>query len=200
MPTAILYTRSSPAYPATANEQLDCLRAYTAQHGVTIIRTLCDGIPIVNKNTRRLCVDALLRAIDQQQASMIIVPSINLLGRSLPELVAILGTATTNGVAIVALDEKINTVTTPDMAVTTMIGILNGYQRFLRREAAMVGQRAAKAAGVKFGRPRISDAKVTKAREALAAGEGIRGSARIAGVSPAKVLELQRATATTITA
>jgi DNA invertase Pin-like site-specific DNA recombinase len=193
MPTAILYTRQSPVYNPTGAQQLDCLRSYSASHGVTIIRTLCNGTPIINKSTRRVCIDALLRAIDQKQAGMIVVSSINLLGRSLGELVAILAMATNNAVGIVALDERIDTTAMPTMPVAVMIGILGSYQRFLRREAALVGQRAAKAAGVKFGRPRISDAKVAKAREALAEGIGIRPAARLAGISPAKALEIQRA-------
>jgi DNA invertase Pin-like site-specific DNA recombinase len=191
MPQAIAYTRASVAYPPPVSEQLKNLSTYATDHDLTISASLSDAAPPASKNVRRPGFESLIRIIEEGKTHAVLVTSLNLVGRSLPELLTILGKAAERGIRVIALDEGIDTGAT--MPVAAMLGALNRHQKFLRREGAIVGQQAAKAAGVRFGRPTISEAKVTKAREALAKGAGIRPAARIAGISPAKAHEILKA-------
>ena len=192
MQRTAIYARSSPAYPQTNEDQRTRLFQIAVDRGLTVTSTLSDTAPTSTKTTRRPGLDALLRIIERREVDIIAVCSVNLLGRSLPELLTILTKATDRGIGIIALDQGIDSTVAPSMPFAELVTLLNGYTKFQRREAAMIGQQAARAAGVKFGRPAISETKLAKAREALAAGLGIRPSARLAGISPAKVSEIHR--------
>jgi len=191
MLNATLYVRPSPAYQRSADAQLGVLRAYAADHGFSVARTLSDAAPTGSKTTRRPGFATLVRMVERSEVDAVVVCSLNLLARSLPELLVVLGKASERGVRIVALDEEFDSANTSSTAMD-MVAALNGYTRFERHEAVLIGQQAARQAGVRFGRPPISETALVRAREALAGGNGIRGSARIAGISPAMVCELQR--------
>jgi len=191
MKRTALYTRASVAYAPQTGEQVCRLNQKAGDCGWSVVLTLNDGGPRGPKS-RRPGLDALIRAIEGGDVDIIAVSSITLLGRSLPELVSVLSKAAERGVGIVALDERIDTTIMPSMSMTDMLGTLSGYQRFQRQEAVLIGQQAARNAGVRFGRPPVPEARLLKAREALAAGKGIRPSARIAGISAGKAVEVWR--------
>jgi DNA invertase Pin-like site-specific DNA recombinase len=70
---------------------------------------------------------------------------------------------------------------------------LDEHRRDIKIERAHLGRQRAMEAGVKFGRPQVSETKLQAVRQALGAGAGIRPAARLTGVSPAKVLQVKRA-------
>jgi len=191
MLSATLYVRPSPAYPRSVDAQLCALHAYAVGHDFSVIRTLSDATATGSKTTRRPGFATLVRMVERSEVEAVVVCSLNLLARSLPELLALLGKASERGVRIVALDEEFDSATTSSTA-KDMVAMLSGYQRFERQEAVLIGQQAARQAGVRFGRPPVSAAKVARVREALAAGAGVRAAARAGGVSPAKAVTLKR--------
>ena len=86
-----------------------------------------------------------------------------------------------------AVNEGIDTTTPEGSAQMAAIALLKGYQQALRHQKARAGQLRAVAAGVPFGRPPVPDNIIRSVRTALAAGHGIRPTARKMGISPARV-------------
>lgn len=73
-----------------------------------------------------------------------------------------------------------------------MLGVFSEFERAIIRDRIIAGQQRARAAGVRFGRPSISNHGIQKVRDELTKGKGIRETARLTGISPAKVLRIKR--------
>jgi DNA invertase Pin-like site-specific DNA recombinase len=80
-----------------------------------------------------------------------------------------------------------------------MLGVFSEFERAMIRDRVMAGLDRAKAAGKRLGRPRTTPYQIGRIRAALDAGRGVRETARILKVSPAKVSEVRRMSAEAVT-
>jgi DNA invertase Pin-like site-specific DNA recombinase len=103
------------------------------------------------------------------------------------------GRAESNGVDLYLHQQGLDTSTPSGRMLFQMLGVFSEFEGALIRDRILAGQQRARAAGVRFGRPAISDHGIQRVRDELAKGRGIRGTARITGISPAKVLRIKRA-------
>lgn len=154
-------------------------------HGWTITQTLTEH-PSTAPD-RRAGLAAIRRMVAAGTVEAIVAPSVTLLGASLDQMVALIGRMAGGGVALIAEAEGIDTTTTDGAAWMSAVASLQTYREAVRRQAARAGQLRAKEAGVKLGRPPVAGNTIERVRIALAAGHGVRPTARQMGISAARV-------------
>lgn len=178
------YIRSAPGYPLSADEQRAAVVELARRKGLTLSRIYADG-PGQGTAGRA----ALLRSVEDGRASTVLTPSPCRLATTWPSLLRVLFAIADARVSLlIAVEEEQQQVE----ALLSAAPVLLAVRSMMHREAAAVGRAKARAKGVQFGRPRISDAKIDRVRDALNAGAGVREAARRAGVSPASVLRFGR--------
>jgi DNA invertase Pin-like site-specific DNA recombinase len=187
---AILYARSSAGQSQTVAQQVAELRDIAASFGWTVVAELFDHGDLDAK--RRPGFETLGKRIGRGDVGMVVLPSLLHVGGSIEDVVTFIADLHAAGVCLYLVEEEIDTRTPAGAAWMAAMMTLDNHRKSIRMERARVGRERAMAAGVKFGRPPISDMKIRAVRLALEAGCGIRPTARQCGVSPAKVSSIQR--------
>jgi DNA invertase Pin-like site-specific DNA recombinase len=190
-----IYARSSSDCLLSADEQVANLRAIAAEHGWTVTRVFIDRPTTRKGHDRRPGQIALLEAIRSGSVNRVLLYSIDRLGRSLTELVGLMETCRVCDVGLYLHEERLDTAASNEMSLFDFAGMMSFHLRQSRRNRILCGQAAARSANVRFGRPPIPSAKVEKARQELAAGNGVRQVARLAGISPASCSRIKSALA-----
>jgi len=99
----------------------------------------------------KACLDYL------NEGDTLIVWKLDRLGRSLPQLLAIVTDLKTRGIAFRSLTEQMDTTTPHGELLFSLFGALSQYERALTRERVMAGLAAAKRRGLQGGRPPMID-------------------------------------------
>jgi DNA invertase Pin-like site-specific DNA recombinase len=109
-------------------------------------------------------------------------------GKTVPDLVAIMEMCRTAGVSVFMLEQGIDTETSNGMSMLDLTAMMAFHLRQGRRDRILRGQAAARSLSIRFGRPPMPTAKVEKAKHLLTMGKGVREVARLAGgISPSSV-------------
>ena len=119
------------------------------------------------------------------------------LGRSLSDLVVLLGELQARGIDLYLHQQGLDTGTPSGRALFGMLGVFSEFERAMIRDRVMAGLDRAKSSGKRLGRPPTTPFKVQRIRDALDEGRGVRETARLLKVSAAKVSEIRRMAATT---
>ena len=90
---------------------------------------------------------------DLRPGDVLVVWKLDRLGRSLPNLLAIIADLKERGVAFRSLTEQMDTTTPHGELLFSIFGALAQYERALTRERVLAGLAAAKRRGRKGGRP-----------------------------------------------
>jgi DNA invertase Pin-like site-specific DNA recombinase len=188
----IIYARSSPDCAMSTDDQITCLRTVAADRGWTVSQTFVDRpVPIRKGRERRPGEDAMLDSIRHGEVQKVLIWSVDRVGRSLMELVTFIETCRAAGVDLYLHEQNLDTSGSNGLSMFDLVQMMAFHVRQSRRDKILRGQAAARDASVRFGRPPISATKVEKARQALASGKSVRGSARLAGISAASVSRLK---------
>ena len=188
----VIYARSSPDCPVSAEDQIDRLKTIAIEREWTVRMTFGDRpMPIRKGRERRPGEDALLAVIRRGEVQKVLVWSIDRLGRSLVDLVTIMEMCRIAGVGLYLHEQGLDTDGSNGLSMFDLTQMMAFHLRQSRRDKILRGQAAARNASVRFGRPPISVLMVERARQALASGKGVRASARVAGISPASVSRLK---------
>ena len=142
---------------------------------------------------------ALINAIQLGGIDVVLLWSIDRIGKSLVELVGFMETCRSAGVAVYLDQERIDSAETNGLSLFDLSAMMAVHLRQSRRDRILRGQAAARALSIKFGRPPISLPKVERAKRGLAAGKGVREIARMVGISPASVCRIKNAMSTEVT-
>jgi DNA invertase Pin-like site-specific DNA recombinase len=189
-----IYVRVSTDKGQTVDNQLIDLQHAAERFGWTIVAVHRDeGISGAKGRDRRPGFDALLRGIARREYDIVAAWSVCRLGRSLPDLIAFLGDLNAKAVDLYLHQQGLDTTTPCGRMLFQMLGVFAEFERAITRDRIIAGQQRARAAGVRFGRPPISNHGIQRVRDELTNGKGIREAARITGISPAKVLRIKRA-------
>ena len=189
-----LYVRVSTNDQTTKN-QLRELLAIAKRNGWKIVRKFEDtGISGAKGRDKRPGLDALLEGIARCDFDMVATWSVDRLGRSLPDLVALLGEMQAKDIDLYLHQQGLDTSTPAGKAMYQMMGVFAEFELAIIRERIRAGLARAKAEGKVFGRPKISAEKETAIARSLAAGRGIRRVARElkVGVSVLQRIKHQR--------
>src|ERR1700731_747955 len=123
----------------------------------------------------------------------VVVCRLDRLGRSLPELLALVEDLTARGVGLRSLAEQIDTTSAAGRLVLHMFGALAEFERALMHERTMAGLAAARLRGRRGGRPpALSVAQRAHAAELAATGIPIREIAELLGAGRSTVYRALR--------
>ena len=192
-----LYLRVSTSEQNTRNQRRD-LKVAAEVHGWTVASIYEDeGISGAKGRDLRPGLDALLKAVTRREVDMVAAWSVDRLGRSLTDLLGVLGELHASGVGLYLHQQGLDTSTPSGRAMFQMMGVFAEFERAMIRERVMAGLARAREEGIKLGRRPIEEADAKKAqavRSALAAGKGIRRIARDLGVGVGTVIRVRDAT------
>jgi DNA invertase Pin-like site-specific DNA recombinase len=80
-----------------------------------------------------------------------------------------------------------------------ILSVFSDFKRSMIRDRVLAGLDRARSSGKRLGRPRTTPFKIDRIRAALDEGRGVRETARLLKVSPAKVREIGRIAASITT-
>jgi DNA invertase Pin-like site-specific DNA recombinase len=181
-----LYVRTSTANGQTTRNQERELQAVAERHGWEVAAVYKDkGISGAKGRDQRPGLDKLMQAVARRDIDMVAAWSVDRLGRSLTDLLAVLQDLHAKDVDLYLHQQGLDTSTPSGRAMFQMLGVFAEFERSMIRERVMAGLARAKAEGTRLGRPAtVADdaAKVQTIRDARAAGKSIRAIAREQGV------------------
>jgi DNA invertase Pin-like site-specific DNA recombinase len=189
-----LYLRVSTGEQTVENQRRELLAA-CERRGWHVVAQFCDeGVSGANGRDKRPGFDKLCRAIVRHQFDIVAAWSVDRLGRSLQDLVSFLGELHGAGVDLYLDRQGVDTSTPAGKALFQMLGVFAEFERSIIQERIAVGIARARAHGTRsgkaFGRPKISAEREEVVRASLAAGTGIRKTARLCGTGNATVARI----------
>ncbi len=101
----------------------------------------------------------MMQAVARREVDMVLAWSVDRLGRSLQNLVELLGELHGKRVDLYLHQQGIDTSTPAGKALFQMMGVFAEFERAMIRERVNAGLARAKAQGKKLGRPRNENAK-----------------------------------------
>ena len=192
---AALYVRVSTADRGqTVTNQLQPLQEAAARLGWSIVAVHRDeGISGAKGRQQRPGLDAMLKGVTRGEYDVVAAWSVCRLGRSLPDLVGLLAELQGRGVDLYLHQQALDTGTPSGRALYGMLSVFSEFERAMIRDRVLAGlHRARHVNGKRLGRPRLSPFRIDTIKQALAAGKGVRETARALKVSAAKVSEIRR--------
>lgn len=135
----------------------------------------------------------LARMIEQlRPGDVVLVYKIDRLARSLSDLLTIMGRIEKAGAAFRSLTEPVDTGSLAGRMLVQLLGAFAEFERGIIRERCMAGQQAAKARGVRLGRPKALPA-IEEARMVAAWRRGDRSATQVAKAWGVSAATLKRA-------
>jgi DNA invertase Pin-like site-specific DNA recombinase len=188
-----IYLRVSTSEQTTANQRRE-LEAVADRHGWTVAAVYEDaGISGAKGRDKRPGLDAMMKAVARREVDMVAAWSVDRLGRSLIDLLKLLGDLHAKGVDLFLHQQGLDTSTPSGEAMFQMMGVFAQFERKMIKERVRAGLARAREQGKKLGRRRLEDtdaAKIGAIRSARAKGTGIRRIARDLGVGVGTVLRI----------
>jgi len=190
---AALYARVSTT-GQTVENQLRELRAVATRHGWEVASTFKDqAISGAQGREKRPGLDKLLHAVARREVDLVAAWSVDRLGRSLQDLLSVLGEIHAKGCDLYLHQQGIDTRTPGGKALFQMMGVFAEFERAMIQERVRAGLARAKAAGKTLGRPTISLDKEAAIRSALEGKQGgVRKIAATLGVGVGTVQRVKR--------
>jgi DNA invertase Pin-like site-specific DNA recombinase len=191
---AALYVRVSTADRGqTVENQLAPLQDAATRLGWTVMAVYRDqGISGSLGRQKRPGLDALLKGVARREFDLVAAWSVCRLGRSLSDLVGLLGELRSRDIDLYLHQQALDTSTPSGRALFGMLGVFSEFERAMIRDRVMAGLDRARASGKRLGRPRTTPFKIGRIRAALDEGRGVRETARLLKVSPVKVSQVRR--------
>lgn len=194
MKRVAFYVRVSTADGQTTENQTRVLHEVAARSGWNVTAIFSDdGVSGAKGRDRRPGLDALLKAVIRCEVDLVAAWSVDRLGRSLPDLINLLGELQGRGVDLFLHQQALDTSTPGGRMMFQMLGVFAEFERSLIRSRVMAGLERTKAKGTRLGRPPTEPEKVEVIRTLLAAGTGIRATARRTGVGASTVQRVRAA-------
>ena len=136
--------------------------------------------------------DRLCRGIARREFDQVAAWSVDRLGRSLQELVALLGELHAKGVGLDLHQQGVDTGTPAGKAVFQMMSVFAEFERAMIVERVKAGLSRARSQGKRLGRCPVSADVVENIRAQLAGGSGILKTAKLIGCGVGTVHRIKR--------
>ena len=180
----------------TVANQLQPLQEAALRLGWIVVAIFKDeGISGTRGRDKRPGLDALLKGIARREFDIVAAWSVCRLGRSLPDLIGLLGELRSRDIDLYLHQQALDTSTPSGRMLFGMLGVFSEFERAMIRDRVMAGLDRARLSGKRLGRPRTTPFQVQRIRLALDEGRGVRETARLLKVSAAKVSEVRRKSA-----
>jgi DNA invertase Pin-like site-specific DNA recombinase len=188
------YVRVSTADGQTTENQLRQLHDVAGRLGWIVVSIFSDdGISGAKGRDRRPGLDALLKAVTRREVDLVAAWSVDRLGRSLPDLIGLLGELQARGVDLYLHQQALDTSTPTGRMLFQMLGVFAEFERSMIVARVKSGLERTRAKGTRLGRPPMDAAKVEAIRALLIAGTGVRETARRTGAGTATVQRIMAA-------
>ena len=151
-----------------------------------------EGISGTKGRDKRPGLDALLKSVARREFDIAAAWSVCRLGRSLSDLIGLLGELRSRDIDLYLHQQALDTSTPSGRMLFGMLGVFSEFERAMIRDRVMAGLDRARSSGKRLGRPRTTPFQVQRIRLALDEGRGVRETARLLKVSAAKVSEVRR--------
>jgi DNA invertase Pin-like site-specific DNA recombinase len=193
MKRAVLYLRVSTTDQTTANQERE-LREVAARAGWEVLRVYRDhGISGSKGREKRPAFDALHRAAARREFDVVMVWSVDRLGRSLKDLINFLEELRALNVDLFLKTQGIDTTSPSGKAMFGMLSVFADFERSIIQERVRAGLARARSEGKRIGRPPIPADVENAVRTTLAAGTGMLRTARLHGIGVGTVQRIARA-------
>ena len=191
---AAIYVRVSTSDRGqTVENQLQPLQEAAARLGWTIVAIHRDeGISGAKGRDRRPGLDAMLKGAIRGEYDVVAAWSVCRLGRSLSDLLGILGELQARTVDLYLHQQALDTSTPAGRLTFGLVGLFGEFEKAMIQDRVRAGLDRARASGKRLGRPPTTPYQLDKVRAALADGRGVRETARLLRISAAKVSEVRR--------
>jgi DNA invertase Pin-like site-specific DNA recombinase len=187
MKKVAIYLRVSTSKQETGNQRRE-LEAVAKRSGWEIVKVYEDaGISGAKGRDKRPGLDALLKAVNAKEFQMVAAWSVDRLGRSLTDLLAILQALHDKGVDLFLHQQGLDTSTTAGRAMFQMLGVFAEFERGIIRERVNAGLARARERGVVLGRRPTAPAIERRIRQLRAKGDGILKIGRALGIGTSVV-------------
>src|SRR5271169_5242914 len=187
MKRVAIYLRVSTSKQETSNQRRE-LEAVAKRSGWQVVKVYEDaGISGAEGRDRRPGLDAMLKAVNAKEFDMVAAWSVDRLGRSLTDLLAILQGLHDKGVDLFLHQQGLDTSTTAGKAMFQMLGVFAEFERGIIRERINAGLARAKANGMKLGRRPVKASIEARIRQLRAKGDGILKIGRTLGIGTSVV-------------
>ncbi|MGY2902947.1 recombinase family protein [Bradyrhizobium sp. URHC0002] len=195
MKRVALYLRVSTDKQTTANQRRE-LEAVAGRLGWNVVATFEDaGISGAKGRDKRPGLDAMLNGVNRKDFDMVAAWSVDRIGRSLTDLLAVLQSLHERGVDLYLHQQGLDTSTTAGKAMFQMLGVFAEFERGIIRERVNAGLARAREKNVKLGRPSVGADMENRIRDLRATGMGILKIASAVGVGTGTVQRVVNANA-----
>ncbi len=190
---AAFYVRVSTSDGQTTENQLRQLHEVAQRLGWTVVAIFNDeGVSGAKGRERRPGLDALMKGVARREFEIVAAWSVDRLGRSLPDLVNFLGELQARSVDLFLHQQALDTSTPSGRMLFQMLGVFAEFERSMIVARVKAGlQRTTK----RLGRPPMPAERAEQIKTMLAAGTGVRETARRTGTGTATVQRLKRSMA-----
>jgi len=187
MKRVAIYLRVSTSKQETSNQRRE-LETVAERSGWQVVRVFEDaGISGAKGRDKRPGLDAMMKAVNAKEFDMVATWSVDRLGRSLTDLLAILQGLHDKGVDLFLHQQGLDTSTSAGKAMFQMLGVFAEFERGIIRERVNAGLARAKAEGTKLGRRRIGPSVEARILELRAEGHGIHRIRKTLGLGTSVV-------------
>jgi DNA invertase Pin-like site-specific DNA recombinase len=173
MKRVAIYLRVSTTKQDTDNQRRE-LEGVARRSDWQIVRVYQDaGISGAKGRDKRPGLDAMMKAVNAKEFDMVAAWSVDRIGRSLTDLLAILQALHDKGVDLFLHQQGLGTSTTAGRAMFQMLGVFAEFERGIIRERVNAGLAGARERGTRLGRPTVPPAVEKRALKLYAGGNGM---------------------------
>ena len=181
---AAIYARVSTDEQTTDNQVIE-LKKVAERNGWEIEAIYADTIS--GAKSKRPELDKLMKAVLRKEIDMVMVWSVDRLGRSLQHLTTLLSDIHSKGVDLYLHQQGIDTTTPSGKMMFQMCGVFAEFERSLIRERVLAGLDRARSQGKRLGRPPVPPIQIEKMTRMREEGMTLTAIAKKVGVSVGKV-------------
>lgn len=186
MTRAAIYARVSTD-KQTAENQIQQLAQTCKDKGWDLTKIYQDVASGSKGRDQRPQLDAMLKDASRAKFEVVMVWSLDRLGRSVQNLYECLSVIQGGGRDLFVYTTALDTTTPAGKAMFGMVGVFAQFERELIQERVHAGLNRARAAGVKLGRPAIPEEKLEEVRKLRADGLTYDTIAKLTGVPKSSV-------------
>ena len=128
-------------------------------------------------------LDSLMAICRQRKIDLVVIWKLDRLSRSLVDLLATAEELKALSIDLVSLHDQIDTTTPSGKALFQLVGVFAEFERGILQERVRAGLEAARARGMRLGRPPTDPKRIRAAHALMKQGQSLRLAAKSTGLA-----------------